>query len=45
VVIAGKKIDTPCYIWKNRTGMNLWNVVLPLAPELHEIDIYIPSIL
>lgn len=28
MVIAGKKIDTPCYIWKNRTGMNLWNVVL-----------------
>jgi len=34
VVIAGKKIDTPCYIWKNRTGMNLWNVVLAWNSDL-----------
>ena len=35
MVIAGKKIDTPCYIWKNRTGMNLWNVVLAQKAGLH----------
>ena len=39
MVIAGKKIDTPCYIWKNRTGMNLWNVVLVFKTGLSNFEV------